>query len=544
MPTDAWPLEDAPMLPPLVLRPPHGPRLVRLLVLVLAVLLYLPPASWSPLTNGAEGELAAAAQDLFHHGGGGAPAATPLLHGPLAAWLTRGALALFGVNECAARLPAVLGVVAAVWMVLRLAEGFGGIWQGFVAAMLLLCSPGMFTLGRVLTPFPLTAAALAATVYCLQRGGACHRTRRRWLLLAWISWSLATLAGGWAAAAIPAATVLLLALFSGQARLRFRALLSWEGAFLFALTLATMTLCGFPPGGGAGAAPDLLLPLGQLLGWQSGLLFPWSLLLLPALGEALLKCLTRCPLEWDEALPLAWLAAGLAVAVADSPLFSPLLFWPAFAVWGAGRLKTMHRRIFLGGCALIALAASGGLAATQHLRRLLPWLFPAKAPALADIPEFFWSAVTPVAFIAMLAFLLFVGAAFWAEFFRNRRFALLALIAAMIPAGFAFADIGAKFATYFSDAGLAGCIDSRRETGAIFLDASRFDTSSLRFYLGEGTRHTLRPCGSAAELQAAWKPPGLLVTSRSRLPFWKATLEGRLSVVCESGEHLLVAPQP
>jgi len=543
MPTDAWPL-DSPMLPPLVLRPPHGPRLVRLLVMILAILLYLPPASWSPLTNGAEGELAAAAQELLNHGGWSVPAATPLVHGPLVPWLTRGSFALFGVNECAARFPAVLGVVGAVWMVLWLAEGFGIVWQGFVAAMLLLCSPGMFTLGRLLTPAPLSAALLAATVYCLQRGAERRPTRRRWLLLAWIGWGFATLAGGWMAGAIPASVVLLLVLFYGEARLRFRALISWHGGLVFALTLAVMVATGFPPGGGSGAAPDLALPPGQLLGWQAGLLFPWSLLLLPALGDVARKLLGRSPLEWNEALPLAWLVAGFAVALLDSVLFSPLLFWPAFAVWGAGRLKVMHRRIFLCGCALIALAACGGLYLTQHLRGLLPWLFPAKAQAFAAIPEFFWFAVTPVAFIAMLAFLMFVGVAFWAEFFQNRRFALLALIAAMIPAGFAFADIGAKFATYFSDAGMAGSIDSRRDTHVIFLDASRFDTSSLRFYLGDDTRHALRPCGTVADFQAVWQPPALLVTSRSRLPFWQQALEGRVSVVCDSGEHVLLAAQP
>ena len=198
----------------------------------------------------------------------------------------------------------------------------------------------------------------------------------------------------------------------------------------------------------------------------------------------------------------------------------------------------------MGGCALTALAACGGLYLTQHLRGLLPWLFPAKAQAFAAIPEFFWSAVTPVAFIAMLAFLMFVGVAFWAECFQNRRFALLALIAAMIPAGFAFADIGAKFATYFSDAGMAGSIDSRRDAQEIYLDASRFDTSSLRFYLGDDPRRALRACGAAADLKAAWQPPALLVTSRSRLPFWQQALEGRVSVVCDSGEHVLLAAQP
>ena len=542
MPTDAWSL-DSPMFPPLVLRPPHGPRLVRLLVMILVVLFYLPPAGWSPITNGPEGELASAAQDLLNHGGWSAPADIALLHGPLALWFTRVSFALFGVNEFAARLPAVLSVVAVVWVVLRMGERFGTLWQGFVAALVLLCSPGMLSLGRMLTPFPLTAALLTATVYCLQRGSESRPTRRRWLALAWGSWGLSTLAGGWAAGAIPAFTVLLLAIFYGKARLRFRSLLSWEGGLVFALTLALMTVSGFAPGASSGAAPETVLPVGQLLCWQAGLLFPWSLLLLPALGAMLVQFWFLRPLEWNEALLLAWLAAGFAVAMAEPILFSPMLFWPAFAAWGAQRLKTMHRRTFLWGCALTAVAACGGLSLTQHLRGVLPWLFPGKTEALAAIPDFFWPAVMPVAFIAMLAFLLFAVAAFCAEILQNRRFALLALFAAMIPAGFAFADIGAKFAPYFSDAATAGSIDSRHEAHpVIFVDASRFDTSSLRFYVNEKARSNLQPCETAADLQSAWKPPVFLVTSRSRLPHWKQVLGDRLSIASESGEHLLLAP--
>ena len=529
------------MFPPLVLRPPHGPRIVRLLVMILAVIFYLPPASWSPITNGPEGHLAAAAQELLNHDtyGWTAPAATPLLQGPLTLWLMRLSFALFGVNEFTARLPAALGVVATVWVVLRMGERFGGIWQGFVAALILLCSPGMFSLGRVLTPLPLVAALLAATVYALHRGSKSHLTRRRWFLVAWIDAGLATLAGGWTAAAIPALTVLLLAFCYREARLRFRALLSWEGGLVFTLTLAGMFFSGFAPGGDSGIAPELAMPFLPLLCWQAGLLFPWSLLLLPAFGAVLARWWhARQPLDSDEALLLAWLAAAFVFAVADPhrTLFSTLLFWPAFAVWGALRLQTLHRRSFLGGCGLTLAIACGGLYLTQHLRELLPWLFPAKAQAFAAIPDFFWSAVTPVAFIAMLAFLLFAVAALCAEILHNRRFALLALFAAMIPAGFAFADIGAKFAPYFSDADLARCIRSQAtpKRPVVLTDLSPADSCSLMFYLGPDNGVELRP-------RSGWIPPFFFATERSRLVYWQKNLPGRVEVLCESGEHVLLA---
>ena len=339
------------------------------------------------------------------------------------------------------------------------------------------------------------------------------------------------------AGAVPAAAVLLLCLFYQVARIRFRALLTWQGGLVFALTLGVMTASGFPPAAGSGTAPEMVLPVGQLLCWQFGLLFPWSLLLLPALGSVAAQLSALRPLEWDEALPLAWLAAAFAMTLADPTLFSPLLFWPAFAVWGAQRLKTMHRLTFLWGCALSVLAACGGLYLTQRLHELLPLLFPAKTLAIAAIPDFFWLAVQPIAFIAMLAFLLFAAAAFCAEILHNRRFALLGLFAAMIPAGFAFADIGAKFAPWFSDAATAGCIEANpQENRPIYLNASPFETSSLRFYLSEASLRQMTPRAPSQGNSSL-----LLVTPRSHLPYWKQVFGDRLSVACESGEHLLLA---
>jgi len=275
------------------------------------------------------------------------------------------------------------------------------------------------------------------------------------------------------------------------------------------------------------------------------LLFPWSLLLLPAMGGVLGQLFALRRLDWEEAFPLAWLVAALGLVVFDPAptLFSSLLLWPPFAVWGALRLNTMHRRLLLYGCAFTMAVACGGLYLTQHLRQLLPLLFPGKALVVAEIPEFVWPAVTPVAFIAMLAFVMFVAVALWAESGHNRRFALLALFAAMIPAGFAISDIGAKFAPYFSDATLAGCIEANHEgPSVVFVDASQFDSSSLRFYLGASARRGLRSCEPPPD-SSHWAPPMFLVTEHRRLPDWTQALESRFTVVCESSEHLLLAAQ-
>ena len=526
------------MLPPLVLRPPHGPRLVRLLVVILAAMFHLATAGWSVITNGPEGELAHAAQDLWVHGGWISAAPVAGLDGPLALWLTRLSFGLLGPGDFAARLPTALAAVVMVWFTMRLAERFGGIWRGFVAALILICSPGMFTLGRVLTPFPLTAACIAAAFCFLESGWIAHPqpSRRRWFLLAWIAWGGSVLAGGWIAAGVIPGAVVLLSLFYREARLRFRVLFSWEGGLILALTVAAMMAAGFPPGA---ARLSVSPEWPQSIYWQAGLLFPWSLLLLPAAANTLWRLASWQPLDWSEAFPLAWAASGAGLALLVPSLFFPLLFWPAFAVWAATELATLHHQSFLRWSGLVVLTAAGGFFGIARLRPLLPVVFPEKAPLFAAIPDFFWFAVTPVAFIALLAFLLFGTASLWAEYMHNRRFALLALFAAMIPAGFAFADIGAKFAPYFSDAGAAECIRSHSvpEWPVILSDLSRAERSSMAFYLGPG--NDIQTWGNSRRT-----PPYFFLTDRLRLPYWKENLPGAVKVECTEGEHLLLSVQP
>lgn len=543
MPSDAWPL-DPPMLPPLVLRPPHGPRLVRLLVMILAGMFHLGTAGWSVVTNGPEGAMASSVKNLILIFNGRFSVWTTLppgwvgQEGPLQIWLTQFSFTVFGFNEFALRLPAALGAMAVIWFTMRLAERFGGIWRGLVAALILICTPGMFTLGRVATALPLAAAFIAAAFYFLEHAWTAHprSARRRWLLLVWLGWSGTVLAGGWTAGGVIALGIGLLALFYRAARLRFRALLSWEGGTVLALTLGVMWAAGYPPGAPlARLSPGWFRPPGQVYLWQAGLLFPWSLLLLPALGTIVAQLAKRRPLEWSAAFPLAWLASGLALTAASPSFFFPIVWWPAFAVWAAVELATLHRRTFLRWTGLVVTVALGGVYLISHLRPLLLAIFPNKAAALTATPDYLWYAASPIAFIALIAFVLFTGAAFCAEWTHSRRFALLAYFAAMIPAGFAFADLGARFAPYFSDAGIARHILAQpgtEEPPVIRIeDMDPYEASSLLFYL-------------RAHQCPEWKPPFFLVIPRDRLAHWKETLPGSVRVESTESEHLLLSVKP
>jgi len=526
---------DTPMLPPLVLRPPWGPRTLRMLVLLLAGIFHAVTAGWSKIVNGTEGDIAGSARVLLHDWQwlpvpslGAVPPGAPLI-----VWLSKISMALFGVNEFAARLPSSLAVIATVWLTIRLAERFGGSWRGFVAGMLFLCSPGTFTVARLLTPAPLAAGFVTAAFYCLVSGSRRRRGRRRWYLLMWASLVGAAWSGGISTAAVPLAAIVLLLPFYREARIRFLRLISWEGALAIALVGVGMrcfsTKIPIPAHSPAGCG-ILLLPL---------LLFPWSLLMLPALWRLATTLWQRLGVDWREAIPLAWIVAGVLAAAVFPRATDPhcLVVWPAFAVWAALRLETMPKIGLLRALGAVLGCAAVGLVACTRLRQILPAVCPAHSDLFLGIPAFFWSSTTAIAFIAVLAFALAVGAAIAFEGRDRRRFTVLALFGAMIPAGYALADISAQFAPYFSYAAFAQCIDAHPgPPHRVLMEGTLLEASSLRFYFVD----PLRPFQAAKHVEAGHSPAFLIVPRRGL-----GSLSPRqIHISCESGGDVLLLTSP
>ena len=540
----AFPL-DTPMLPPLVLRPPLGPRILRAFVLILAGIFHVLTAGWGLIVNGAEGGIAGTARLLWH---GHRWLPIPFSNGEqpgavLAVWLSKVSMTYFGASEFSARLPVALGMLAAVWFTVRIGERSGGIWRGFVAGMILLCSPGAFTVARLLTPGPLAAASVAAAFYCLISGAKRRPGRRQWYLLAWVGIACAAFTGGWHAAVVPLGAVALLLPFYHEARIRFRMLLSWEGGAIAALTLVSIWPLSGPLSGPGEAVPEAV---GGNLAWLPALLFPWSLLLLPAGWRVLQKLANRQRLEWAEAIPIAWMISG-TVTAAFAPaglILHSLIVWPAFAVWAAIRLETLSRLALLRAMSAMLASAVVGFWLIAQLRSLLPLVHPDWASVLPGIPTWFWSSVTADGIVALLAFVMMGASAFFLEWRNRRRSALLTLFGAMIPVGYAFADVTAKFAPYFSYADLAHCIDtSRSAPRRIVVDASPLQADSLRFYLRDPAQpyETVQP-GAARPVLG--NEPAFLIVRRTRLAEWKPFIRGPFRVFSESGGSVLLECGP
>ncbi len=548
MPAETLPLDDAPMLPPLVLRPPLGPRVLRGMVLALAAIFHVLTAGWNQIANGREGDIAGAAR-LLSLERGWFPSFSSGIEspsGPLAVWLSKGSMNLLGIDEFGARLPAALGAVAMIWVVMRLGECFGGTWRGFVAGMLLLCTPGMFTLGRTLSAAPLEAAFVATVFLCLVRGYQHRSGRRQWFFLGWLALACAFFTGGVIPVVMVVSTVLVLAVFYRKARLRFRSALSWEAALVIALAAAGAAACGFVDVTSTIPTPDA----GRIIAGQAALLFPWSLLLLPSAGVVIVRLALGRPLEWGEAFPLVWLGVGLAVILLfpTGSLFDTLMIWPAVALWGARALEILSRRSFLRGCAAVFALAGSSLVLTGRIKEGLVGMFPAIADFINGIPAFFWPSVASVVFIALLAFALFAAVAFALDLSHHRRFAVIALFGAMLPSGYAFVDIAAKLAPYFSYAEIARCVnDSHAEKQDIAVDGTRFGASSLLFYLDPSSLpFEIAPDPANRNAVAALLAENrktVLITRRTRLALWdKASDPRKLQIECESGGSLLLKP--
>jgi hypothetical protein len=274
---------------------------------------------------------------------------------------------------------------------------------------------------------------------------------------------------------------------------------------------------------------------------------------LPAVRTVVAHFIRKVPLDWTETLPLLWMAFALLASFFAPDVYGTHLLWPAFAIWAAQRLETMRRVNFLKATGAIIIVCLIALSFTTRLREVLSFICPEKAAVFHGIPAYLWPAVVPVAVMALLAFTLFAGTAFWLEYRNRRRFAVLALVGGLIPAGYAFADADAKFAPYFSYADFAHSINTTRSEGAkVFVDGNRLSGSSLLFYLNL----PYSPVAVAAPLKATGEPnpdnrlledyanPAkevFLITRRERLPHWQNTLPSPQRVSFESGGSVLLS---
>jgi len=172
--------------------------------------LYLVALGAAPLFDVDEGAFAQATREMLHSGDWG----HTTLNGAdrfdkpiLVYWLQAAAMALFGVNEFAARLPSALATVAACVATAHVTGQRMGREAGLLAGLVLASTAGFMLIGRAATADGLLNALLIGTGLCLWQFALDRDTRAlRWAAL-WCALGLLT--KGPIALLVPGASLLL-----------------------------------------------------------------------------------------------------------------------------------------------------------------------------------------------------------------------------------------------------------------------------------------------------------------------------------------------
>lgn len=577
------------LLDPPALTPPPTRHALLAFVLVLAALLHLATIGWGDLYSETEGQYAGAAREMIASNSFVVPTndGIPRLQKPpMLYWLLVGSFQLFGVSAAAARLPIALAVVATVALIFLLGERLADYWRGFAAALIYLVMFGTFLLARIVMPEPVFTALIAAAVLCLVRGYQDRRFRVRWFAGFWLAAALACLTKSLLGLVYPVAIVIGLALLFREARLRFGLLLDWRYLAGFAAIVAPWHLwiaLHYPGylrhqitsewlGHMAGWNDPLHDFAGvsriEFLGMHFGWLFPWSVVLLPALFSRR-RVLGSARIEFAGALPLVWMAI----------VFVPLLFlgqrqdyysmsmWPAFCLWAAHTWDRTAVKPRLLGIALVGatgaialgfalfLGAAGRSEWGEMNGRWTAWR------AIADIPAATWFNFRPMFGVSAVSLLLFSALAVYLSL-AGRRFVYAALAFGMVAPGLAMMDGVARIAPYFSLAEVARFLNPKvTGANAVVFEGSLDDASSLvlyldrKFFLLGQNQQRDAPLATDREmfitdeqLLERWGGPDeiFLIIDQRRAPFWQNLLTDRFHIfhqVTSGGSYLVLSNQ-
>jgi 4-amino-4-deoxy-L-arabinose transferase-like glycosyltransferase len=538
-------------LSPQILNPPPTRHALLAFLLALTAVLHIGTAAWGDLYDGAEGQFAAAGREMLESRqwliptNNGVPIKdTP----PLTCWLVAVSCKVFGINATAARLPVAFAMIGLVAFTFLIGERLAGYWRGFAAGLILLCSGGAFTLGRMVTADVIFAFFLCAAIYCVVRGYQHQKFRRAWFVVFWFCAGTASLTKGLGAVLYLGAICIVLAVFFREARLRFRLLLDWTGLVLFVVITAPWFVWAWQHSAGlifwSGRSPHFprWQPLMLHLAWW----FPALFLVLPGFVLRPRKILRPDEVTLADRLPLCWLLVGLFVELllGEHPA-AAIATLPAFALLAACAWQRTSRPLRTLGIAL-AVIAGGGFAALVWLRPSIAGLF-----SLRLLPQIVIGSLLVCAIAALILIK------------QRGEITLVLVLAAMIPVGCCLIEARSRIAPFFSLADAADYLNRRLgRNGDVVYEGTIRSGSSLSFYLDKkfylvnqsspkrfvGEPTIQRRYLDEHSLLEAWdrSDPIYLIIDDNRVAYWRRLITDRVHIyhqVTTCGSRVVLSNQ-
>ncbi len=555
-------LEDT-FLSPHILNPPPTRHALLAFLVALAAILHIGTAAWGNLYDGIEGEVAGGARGMLQSHQWLVPTnnGTPVLQTPPCAyWVVALSCKIFGVSTTAARIPVALAMIGSVALTFLIGERLADYWRGFAAGLIHLCSVGGFLFARIVSPGPFAAFFISGAVYCAVCGYQYRKYRRIWFAAFTLSTALACLSAGLPAIFYPAAICVLLGIFYREARTRFRPILHWSNLLLFVALVAPWYLRAylrFPAFLSqlvAGSFSFDLHPVGwSLAGW-----IPALFLILPALVLVPRRIFRPHEFTAADALPLIWIGVtliGLAF-IGQRNVGAGALVLPGFALFAASAWERISRRLRAFGISLVFVAGIAAWALVVFAPNVL------EEVAAREFPDWIWVSMRPLAHIALVALVIFSGAALVVVAKQRGAIALLLALGAMAPIGFCLTEARSRAASFYSLADAAQYLNPRVGAGGnVVFEGTPHEGSSLALYLEKkfflvNQRPTAFEPDSDSQAKyldehlvlEAWErsSPIYLIIDEGRVAYWRKSITERVHIfhqVTTCGSRVILSNQ-